>query len=296
MLYTLNVFLVDGTYELFRHFFAVPSYQTADGQEIGAVRAAMGSILSMLENDVTHIGVATDHVIESFRNQLWSGYKTSNGIDPLLLSQFHPLEDALTSMGITVWPMTEFEADDALAAAAVKAASNPKVEQVFICTPDKDLSQCVTGTRIVQFDRKTGALRDASGVEMKFGVSPSSIPDYLALVGDPSDGYPGLVGWGAKSAASILARYKHLEAIPREVKAWNVKIRNAKTLAATLNKGRESALLFRNIATLRTTVSVFNSIDELRWIGPRSNFFNLCARFNVSGLFKRVQEMTRRRS
>ena len=292
----MNVFLVDGTYELFRHFFAVPPSQDADGQEIGAVRGVLGSVLSMLENEVTHIGVATDHVIESFRNQLWPGYKTAEGIDPTLLSQFHPLEDALAAMGVIVWPMVEFEADDGLASAAARAANDPQVEQVFICTSDKDLAQCVTGSRIVQFDRRAGTLRDTAGVEAKFGVPPGSIPDYLALVGDTSDGYPGLAGWGTKSAAGVLARYGHLEAIPDDVGSWEVNVRNAGKLATILSQHRERALLFRDIATLRTTAPVFGSIDDLRWSGPRPDFFDLCARLNAAGLFKRAQAVARQRS
>ena len=260
------------------------------------MRGVLGSVLSMLENEVTHIGVATDHVIESFRNQLWPGYKTAEGIDPTLLSQFHPLEDALAAMGVIVWPMVEFEADDGLASAAARAANDPQVEQVFICTPDKDLAQCVTGSRIVQFDRRAGTLRDATGVEAKFGVPPGSIPDYLALVGDTSDGYPGLPGWGTKSAAGVLARYGHLEAIPDDAGSWEVNVRNAGKLATILSQHRERALLFRDIATLRTTAPVFESIDDLRWSGPRPDFFDLCARLNAAGLFKRAQAVARQRS
>ena len=260
------------------------------------MRGVLGSVLSMLENEVTHIGVATDHVIESFRNQLWPGYKTAEGIDPTLLSQFHPLEDALAAMGVIVWPMVEFEADDGLASAAARAANDPQVEQVFICTPDKDLAQCVTGSRIVQFDRRAGTLRDATGVEAKFGVPPGSIPDYLALVGDTSDGYPGLPGWGTKSAAGVLARYGHLEAIPDDAGSWEVNVRNAGKLATILSQHRERAWLFRDIATLRTTAPVFESIDDLRWSGPRPDFFDLCARLNAAGLFKRAQAVARQRS
>ena len=291
----MNVFLLDGTYELFRHFYVVPPSQDADGQEISAVRGVLGSVLSMLENDVTHIGVATDHVIESFRNELWAGYKTAEGIDLTLLSQFRPLEDALAAMGVIVWPMVEFEADDGLASAAAKAASEPQVEQVFICTPDKDLAQCVTGNRVIQFDRRAGTLCDAAGVEAKFGVPPESIPDYLALVGDASDGYPGLPGWGVKSAAVVLARYGHLETIPDDAGSWNVNIRNAGKLATVLGEQHERALLFRDIATLRTTAPVFESIDKLRWSGPRPDFFDVCARLNAGGLFKRTQAATRQR-
>ena len=210
----MNVFLIDGTYELFRHFYAVPNFTNAAGQEVGAVRGVVRSVLGMLEDRVTHIGVATDHVVESFRNKMWPGYKSGEGIDPVLMSQFLLLEHALTAMGVQVWPMIEFEADDGLASGAAKAASNPEVEQVFICTPDKDLAQSVVGTRVVQFDRRLGEVRDASAVKVKYGVGPDSITDYLALTGDTADGYPGLAGWGAKSSSLVLARYGHIESIP----------------------------------------------------------------------------------
>ena len=220
----MNVFLVDGTYELFRHFYAVPPAKDVDGREVGAVRGVLGSVLSMLEDDVTHIGVATDHVIESFRNDLWPGYKTGEGVDPALLGQFGLLEEGLDALGVAVWPMTDLEADDGLASAAARAAADPRVEQVFICTPDKDLAQCVTGTRVVQFDRRAGALRDEEGVRAKFGVAPASIPDYLALVGDAADGFPGLKGWGAKSAAAVVGRYGRLDAIPDDPADWDVAV------------------------------------------------------------------------
>ena len=218
----LVVHLIDGTYELFRHFYAVPSARDGTGAEIGAVRGVVGSIRGMLNGGATHIGVATDHVIESFRNDLWPGYKTSEGIEPDLLSQFPLLEEALVAFGVVVWPMVEYEADDALGAAAVKAAADPRVTQVRICTPDKDLAQCVSGTRIVQEDRLRRTIRDEAGVIAKFGVPPVSIPDYLALVGDSSDGYPGLAGWGAKSASAVLAKFKHLELIPKDWRTWGV--------------------------------------------------------------------------
>ena len=210
----MNVHLVDGTYELFRHFYGAPPVTDASGRPMGAVRGVVVSVLVMLEEAATHVGVATDHVIESFRNELWPGYKTGEGIDPDLLQQFEPLEDALEALGVTVWRMERYEADDALASAAVSAAADPRVEQVFICTPDKDLAQMVEGRRIVQFDRRAGAIRDADGVRDRFGVDPASIPDYLALMGDSADGFPGLRGWGAKSSAAVLARYGRLEAIP----------------------------------------------------------------------------------
>ena len=219
----MNVFVLDGTYELFRHFHAVPAAFDPDGRDIGAVRGVVGSVLAMLEDDVTHVGVATDHVIESFRNRLWPGYKTGEGIEPALLAQFHPLEDALAALGVAVWPMTELEADDGLATAAARAAGDARVEQVFICTPDKDLAQCVRGRRVVQFDRRAGVLRDADGVRARFGVGPESMVDYLALVGDAADGYPGLPGWGAKSASTVLARYGCLEDIPADEADWTVR-------------------------------------------------------------------------
>ena len=291
----MNVFLVDGTYELFRHFFAVPASADADGNEVGAVRGVVGSMLSMLENDVTHLAVATDHVIESFRNDLWPGYKSGEGIEPALLAQFHPLERALESMGVEVWPMVEFEADDGLASGAAKAMAVDAVEQVFICTPDKDLAQCVMGKRVVQFDRRAGVLRDAEGVRAKFGVAPESIPDYLALVGDAADGYPGLPGWGAKSASAVLGRYGHLEAIPDSADAWEVKVRGAAKLATTLAGQRDAAVKFRELATLRTDAPVFESVDEIRWTGPRTGFFDLCASMNASGIYRRIDRLAAQR-
>jgi 5'-3' exonuclease len=291
----LNVHLVDGTYELFRHFFAVPPATDSDGREVGALRGVLGSVLALLEGGATHIGVATDHVIESFRNDLWKGYKTGEGIDPALLSQFHPLEEALTSMGIVVWPMVEFEADDALASAAAMAASDARVERVFICTPDKDLAQSVVGRRVVQYDRKAGTIRGADDVVKKFGVEPKSIPDYLGLVGDTADGYPGLPGWGAKSASTVLARFGHLEAIPGSAADWQVTVRGAAKLAATLAEYRELAFLFRDLATLRTTAPVASTVDELRWTGPRPEFFDLCVRLDSSGLFRRAQALAEKR-
>ena len=260
----MEVFLVDGTYELFWHFFAVPSTKNEAGQEIGAVRGVIGSIRGMLERGATHIGVATDHVIESFRNDLYPGYKTGAGIDPDLYSQFPILEEELRAMGVVVWPMVEFEADDALAAAAVKAAADPRVERVLICTPDKDLSQCVSGTRIVQFDRRANVVRDEAGVVEKFGVLPASIPDYLALVGDSADGFPGIPGFGKKGAAVILSEYLHLEEIPRDWRTWPSSLRGAQKLALSLFSHWDDALLFRTLATLRTDVPVFENVDDLK--------------------------------
>src|SRR5882672_1272305 len=238
----MDVHSVDGTYELFRHFFAVPPAADVNGQEVGAVRGVLASVLSMIEGGATHIGVATDHVVESFRNDLYSGYKTSEGVAPELLSQFPILEEALESMGVVVWPMVHFEADDALASAAAKAAADDQVQQVFMCTPDKDLSQCVVGTRVVQLDRRRDLVRDEAGVVAKFGVKPESIPDYLALVGDSADGFPGVPGWGEKSAAAVIGHYGHLEKIPASAADWEVPVRGAAKLAAALEAHREEAL------------------------------------------------------
>jgi len=278
----LKIYLIDGTYELFRHFYALPSIRDANGREVAAVRGVLGSVLRMLKEGATHIGVATDHVIESFRNDLWPGYKTSEGIDPELWEQFPVLEEALLAMGIRTWPMVEFEADDALASAAAGAAQDPRVEQVLICSPDKDLAQCVSGNRIVQMDRRAGAIRDEAGIVGKFGVRPESIPDYLALVGDNADGYPGLAGWGAKSAAAILAHYRHLESIPDDWRRWELKITGAARLASTLMRDRTAAVLFRTLATLRVDVPVFESIDELRWAGPKEGFSQVAERLDAN--------------
>jgi len=278
----VNVYLVDGTYELFRRYYALPSAKDADDREVAAVRGVLTSVLGMIHNGATHIAVATDHVIESFRNKLWPGYKTSAGVPPELLAQFHLLEEVLSAAGITVWPMIEFEADDALAAGAAAAARDKRVEQVIICTPDKDLAQCVTGTRVVQLSRRTNVTLDEAGVVQKFGVTPESIPDYLALVGDAADGYPGLPGWGAKSSAAVLAKFLHLEAIPVDCRDWRVNANNASALAATLCEQREQALLFRTLATLRTDIPLFDDVDELHWNGPKATFTDLAARLDAA--------------
>lgn len=264
------VHLVDGTYELFRHFYALPSARNHLGEEIAAVRGVMYSIRGLVQDGATHIGVATDHVIESFRNGLWPGYKTGEGIDPALLTQFPILEEGLRAWGLTVWPMVEFEADDALASAAAKAADDPRVEQVVICTPDKDLAQCVRGTRVVQLDRVRKTVRDEAGVVSRFGVPPTSIPDYLALVGDSADGFSGLPGWGPKSAATLLSRYGTVDAIPDDPAEWDVRVPRAAALARTLAEQRDLARLFRTLATLRTDVPVFETVDKLEWRGPTS--------------------------
>jgi 5'-3' exonuclease len=241
------------------------------------VRGVLSSILGMINGGATHVGVATDHVIESFRNRLWPGYKTSAGVEPELLAQFQLLEDALSALGVVVWPMVEMEADDALAAAAGAAAADARVDRVFICTPDKDLAQSVRGTRVVQLNRRTRTVRDEAGVVAKFGVAPTSIPDYLALVGDASDGYPGLPGWGAKSAAAVLAKFGRLESIPPDSRHWSVNAANAARLARTLSDERDRAFLFRDLATLRTDIPLFESVDALRWSGPTRQFAALAA-------------------
>ena len=261
------VHVVDGTYELFRHYHAIPSERDAEGREVAAVRGVLASIRGMLRDGATHIGVATDHVIESFRNGLWPGYKTGAGIAPDLFSQFPLLEEALVAAGITVWPMVEFEADDALAAAAAAAAADPRVERVIICTPDKDLAQCVRGSRVVQLNRRTRTVFDEAGIVAKFGVSPPSIPDYLALVGDAADGFPGLAGWGSKSAAAVLAAYGHLEAIPADPRDWTVGVASPGKLAQVFQRDRDRALLFRKLATLRTDIPLFDDVETLRWKG-----------------------------
>ena len=278
----MNVYLVDGTYELFRHYYALPSAKDADGQEVAAVRGVLASVLGMVRNNATHIAVATDHVIKSFRNKLWPGYKTGAGVPRDLLAQFHLLEEVLSAAGIAVWPMIEFEADDALAAGAAAAARDKRVKQVIVCTPDKDLAQCVTGTRVVQLNRRTHVILDEAGVRQKFGVAPESIPDYLALVGDAADGYPGLHGWGAKSSAAVLAKFLHLEVIPVDCRDWRVNATNAGALAATLYEQREQAFLFRTLATLRTDIKLFDDVEQLHWSGPKPEFDALGARLDAA--------------
>ncbi len=287
----MRVHLLDGTYELFRHFYAMPKQSDRDGHEVAAIIGVLGSVLGMFEGGATHLGVATDHVIESFRNDLWAGYKTSEGIEPALLAQFHPLEDALRAMGVVVWAMEEFEADDALAAAAHRAAASPGVEQVIICTPDKDLSQCVRGERVVQFDRRKREQRDERGVVARFGVGPASIPDYLALVGDSADGFPGIPGWGEKASGAVLGRYTHLERIPVKSTEWSVPVRGAVRLAATLEENRTLALLFRKLATLRTDVPVFDDVEELHWRGPLPDFQGVAQRLGMQGLWDRARRI-----
>jgi 5'-3' exonuclease len=276
----LQVHLVDGTYELFRHYYALPSARDRDGREVAAARGVLASVLGMIREGATHVAVATDHVIESFRNGLWPGYKTGEGIEPDLLAQFSLLEEALSAAGVVVWPMVEFEADDALAAAAMACDADARVERVIICTPDKDLAQSVRGTRVVQLNRRTRVIRDEAGVVEKFGVSPVSIPDYLALVGDAADGYPGLAGWGAKSTAAVLGRFGHLESIPADWREWGVNVANGRGLAGTLARERDLAVLFRTLATLRTDIRLFDDVEELRWNGPTDAFAAVGARFD----------------
>ncbi|MDE2974470.1 MAG: flap endonuclease [Gemmatimonadota bacterium] len=285
------VHLVDGTYELFRHHYGAPAALDVSGRPAGGVRGVLASLLGMLERGATHMAVATDHVIESFRNDLWPGYKTGDGIDPVLMAQFRPLEEALGAMGVQVWAMEELEADDGLASGAARAARDPRVERVYICTPDKDLSQCVVGDRVVQWDRRRDEIRDERGVAAKFGVPPASIPDYLALVGDSADGFPGIPGWGAKSTAAVLARYRHLEHIPGRADRWDVPVRGAARLAASLASNRAAAMLFRDLATLRDSAALFEDVDELEWKGPAPGFREAAADLGAPGLWKRAARL-----
>lgn len=288
----MYVHLIDGTYELFRHHFGAPSYQNEDGLEVGAVRGVVFSVLGMFRDGATHMAVATDQVIESFRNEMWPGYKTGEGIEPELHAQFPVLEEALAALGVTVWPMVEHEADDGLASGAAMAAADERVVEVRICTPDKDLAQCVDagrGGKTVQVDRRRGLRWEADGIREKFGVEPESIPDYLALVGDSADGFPGLRGWGAKSTATVLAHYVHLEDIPDEPWKWAVKVRGRDRLAATLREERESAELFRELATLVRDAPVSGSVDELRWRGPRPELEAVAGRLAAPGLVQQAE-------
>ena len=262
------VHLIDGTYELFRHFYGLRRFTQGVDRPFGAVVGVLNGVLQMIEQGATHLGVATDHVIESFRNELWSGYKTGEGVEPALLAQFHPLEDALAAMGVPVWPMIELEADDALASAAALASADPRVQKVSIWTPDKDLAQCVRAERVVQVDRRSNAIRDAAGVRAKFGVGPERIPDYLALVGDSADGYPGLAGIGPKGAARLIDRYGAIEEFPAEV----------------LGERRELALLFKRLATLRSDAPLFARVEELEWRGPTARFAEVAAQLGDARL------------
>jgi 5'-3' exonuclease len=288
----MKVHLVDGTYELFRYFYSPGGgHVNGAGENVGATRGVMRSLMTMLGDGVTHLGVATDHVIESFRNDLWPTYKDGSGVDPELKRQFPWIEEAIAALGVTVWPMVDVEADDALGAAAKVAATDDRVEQVIICTPDKDLAQCVVGDRVVQFDRRQGVMRDAAGVLEKYGVDPESIPDWLALMGDTADGFPGLAGWGAKTAATVLRRYGHIEDIPHSPGQWDVPgQRGAAKLAATLHQEFENALLFKRIATLETDVDV-GAVDEWEWTGPTEDLARWADRLDAPDLVRNADRL-----
>ena len=290
----MKVHLLDGTYELFRHHFGVPKGERDPADEVAATRGVLWSVLSLLEEGVTHLGVATDHVIESFRNDLWPGYKSSAGMPEELLAQFPLVEEALQALGVVVFPMVELEADDALAAAAVTASADPRVEQVVIMTPDKDLAQMVVGTRIVQFDRRAKVFTDEAGVKAKFGVTPESIPDWLALVGDSADGFPGLPGWGKTSASAVLAKYGHIEGIPEHHWRWDVTVRGSARLAAALNEQRDLALLFRDLATLRHEAPVLADVEDLRWQGPGDGLGEMVTRLRAWRFNERLAALDRR--
>ena len=292
----MRVHLVDGTYELFRHFYALPAAKNQGGHEVAAARGVVGSLLGLLESGATHVAVATDHVIESFRNELWPGYKDGSGIDPLLLSQFPLVEEALAAAGFVVWPMVEHEADDALASGAALAAADERVERVFICTPDKDLSQCVRGSRIVQLDRRQRIVRDEAGVIEKFGVPPSAIPDWLALVGDSADGFPGIPGFGARTAAAVLAVYGRIEHIPTAGAAWEVPVRGAARLAATLAERLDDALLFRRLATLVIDAPVGDSVDAIEWKSPEDGFRTVASALDAPDLARKAEELATARA
>jgi 5'-3' exonuclease len=293
----VQVYLIDGTYELFRQFFGRPSSAATDGAEMAATRGVVWSVTSLLAQGVTHLGVATDHVIESFRNNLWAGYKTGAEVPSVLSSQFPLLEEALESLGVRVWPMIELEADDALASAAAVAREDARVDQVLICTPDKDLAQCVVAQRVVQLDRRTGVITDEDGVRSRYGIAPASIPDWLALVGDSADGFPGLSGWGRQSSSVVLARYGHIDAIPDHVADWDPEVartvRSAPKLAARLAAERDLATLFRLLATLRVEPTLLSNVDELCWSGPGPGFADMCRYLRDESLADRVAAMRR---
>jgi 5'-3' exonuclease len=291
----MRVHLVDGTYELFRQYLAPrPGHLDPNGVEVGATRAVVSSVMTMLEEGATHVGVASDHVIESFRNDLWETYKDGSGVEPLLKNQFTLLEEALTALGVTVWAMVEFEADDALGAAAVVASADDRVDEVIICTPDKDMGQCVGG-KVFQLDRRKDVLLDAAGVRAKYGVPPESIPDWLALVGDSADGFPGLPGFGAKTAAALLDRFGHIESIPDDPSQWDVVgVRGADRLAATLRAGRDVAARFKELATLRVDVPV-GVVDDWEWHGPRDDLEDWCERFGSPRIAQRAAALAARR-
>ncbi|MBA4810366.1 MAG: 5'-3' exonuclease H3TH domain-containing protein [Acidimicrobiales bacterium] len=291
----MNIHLIDGTYELFRYFFGAPSHITEEGQEVGAVRAVANSMLTMVEEGATHIGIATDHVITSFRNELYDGYKDGSGLDPVILGQFSLLEEVLEAIGFTIFPMIKYEADDGLGAAAHKAIKNPHVEEVIICTPDKDLGQCLTADeKIIQYDRRKKERITYQSVIEKFGVPPESIPDYLGLVGDTADGFPGLKGWGAKSSSALLAHHKHIEQIPNDHNDWIPQVRSSQKLSQTLNDDYDLALLFKLIATIDYEAQTFENIDELEWKGPQKDFNKILEKVDAERLIGKVTRLAER--
>jgi len=298
----VKAYLVDGTYELFRHYYGAPPHVSQASEQVGATRAVLGSLLGMLEDGVTHMGVATDHVIESWRNDAWPGYKSSAGVPEDLLSQFPLLEQALVQMGLVVWPMVELEADDALASAAAVLYEDARLSQVLICTPDKDLGQCVRGQMVVCLDRRKGAIVDEDAVRSRFGVGPGSVPDWLALVGDSSDGYPGLSGWGPKAATAVLARYGFIEAIPASARAWDVVLPSARkdTLATTLAADHDLVMLFKKLATCVVDRDLLpagdQALDELAWSGPGTGFDAMCDRLEAPALLQRATSLASRRA
>ena len=288
----MRIHLIDGTYELFRHFFGAPSHINSKGQEVGAVRAVASSMLSMVNQGATHIGIATDHVITSFRNELYDGYKDGSDLDPVILGQFNLLEEVLDSLGFMIFPMVDFEADDGLGAAARKAALNPDVEQVIICTPDKDLGQCLTqDEKIIQYDRRKELRITYETVIEKFGVTPESIPDYLGLVGDTADGFPGIKGWGAKSSATLLSHYHHIENIPNDHMEWAMQVRSSQKLSESLNTDYELALLFKLIATIDYEAPTFETVSELKWNGPKDNYENILKSIDGDRILQRLDKM-----
>lgn len=288
----MRIHLIDGTYELFRHFFGAPPHINSKGQEVGAVRAVASSMLSMVNQGATHIGIATDHVITSFRNELYDGYKDGSDLDPVILGQFNLLEEVLDSLGFMIFPMVDFEADDGLGAAARKAALNPDVEQVIICTPDKDLGQCLTqDEKIIQYDRRKELRITYETVIEKFGVAPESIPDYLGLVGDTADGFPGIKGWGAKSSATLLSHYHHIENIPNDHMEWAMQVRSSQKLSETLNTDYELALLFKLIATIDYEAPTFETVSELKWNGPKDNYENILKSIDGDRILQRLDKM-----
>lgn len=289
----MKIHLIDGTYELFRHHFGAPPRHAPDGREVGATLGVLRSLLMLVSTPgVTHVACAFDHVIESFRNQLYAGYKTGAGVDPVLLAQFGLVEEAVSALGIVIWPMVEFEADDALASAVKRFGGRASVEQIVLCSPDKDLAQLVSGKRVVAWDRRRELVLDEAGVKAKFGVRPTSIPDWLALVGDTADGFPGLPGWGEKSAAAILARHPHLEDIPPDVARWRIKelsAGRAARLAQTLSERRDDAYLFRKLATLRSDVPIHERLSDLKWRGANPRLRELCRELGDDKLPDRVR-------